>query len=324
MGIPAVIHDFSREQFGADVELTLQPLRGGLEAPGTSRVIVRRDSKLLNSFVAKPLAGAGKREVATYQLLKQMSHEHVAPALLGWRHADNKPDEGYMFLEWVAADQRWPWSNIDASCQVIDRLAALHMCDASLEPSWDYDAELLASAESTVDTYGAARAAGVRPGERPMLPALIRLASNLQRVRSELMKFTGIALLHGDAHTGNVVLRKRSVLLLDWGRARIGSPLEDISSWIHSLTFWDSDARRKHDTLLKRYLLAKGGDETVSRGYRDAFLLAGACNALAGALRYHLCVLQDNNRTAREQRNSYRAATDWLRIIRRADECFAR
>jgi hypothetical protein len=74
--------------------------------------------------------------------------------------------------------------------------------------------------------------------------------------------------------------------------------------------------------MLQRYLVAQGSGTTVSQAFRDACILAGACNALAGALRYHLLVLEDQQRSTRMKFNSYRAAADWLRIIRRADACF--
>ena len=39
-------------------------------------------------------------------------------------------------------------------------------------------------------------------------------------------------------------------VLIDWARARAGSPFEDVSSWLQSLGFWEPAVKRKHDTLL--------------------------------------------------------------------------
>src|SRR5919108_667753 len=71
-------------------------------------------------------------------------------------------------------------------------------------------------------------------------------------------------------------------VLLDWARARRGSPLEDVSSWLQSLGYWELEARRRHDTLLRRYLKARAFAGELSRAVRDAYWLAAACNVLAG------------------------------------------
>ena len=101
-----------------------------------------------------------------------------------------------------------------------------------------------------------------------------------------------MAVLHGDVHSGNVVVRVQEgaerVVLLDWARARLGSPLEDVSSWLQSLGYWEFEARRRHDTLLRRYLAARGLSTHLGREVRDVYWFAGACNVLAGALRYQL------------------------------------
>lgn len=106
-------------------------------------------------------------------------------------------------------------------------------------------------------------------------------------------------------------------MLIDWGRARIASPLEDVSSWLQSLGFWELEARRRHDTLLAAYLSSHGLDRRLSSDFRTAYWLAGASNALAGALRYHLWVADSAaEHPAREA--AMRAVKDWLRVIRRA------
>jgi aminoglycoside phosphotransferase (APT) family kinase protein len=328
MVIATVINQFAREYFGPGVQVAVTPLRGGLQAQGICRALVHRRGKPIGSFVAKPFSGVAARELEVYRLLRATAQNHLAPALLGWRLTVQRRKQGYVFLEWVAAERRWPWRDLHSSSLVVEQLAALHRSDpapfhTALAASWDYEGELVESSHVTLEAYRRAFFAGVRPGGRPMLPAFERLVSALPRLRRELMAFTGTALLHGDAHPGNVALKGTVALLLDWERARIGSPLEDISSWVHSLAFWEPEARRKHDTLFTRYRAARGhSPATLSREFRDACILAGACNALAGALRFHLAVLEDRKRSARQRFDSYRAAADWLRIIRLADICF--
>ena len=69
------------------------------------------------------------------------------------------------------------------------------------------------------------------------------------------------------------------------------------------------------------YLRARGLAAGLTRQFRDAYWLAGACNAFAGALQYHLAVMNDPARPPAARATSTRAAADWLRIVRRADEC---
>ncbi len=54
------------------------------------------------------------------------------------------------------------------------------------------------------------------------------------------------------------------------------------------------------------------------------YWLAGACNVLSGALRYHLALVHGwGAATPRVRSAAVRAARDALRIIRRADACWS-
>ena len=107
-------------------------------------------------------------------------------------------------------------------------------------------------------------------------------------------------------------------VLLDWGRSRVGSPLEDVSSWLQSLGYWEPEGRRLHDSFLRRYLDLTG--LPFDRETRKAYWLAAASNALAGALRYHIAVMLDEAQSAMRRAAAEKAAADWLRVIRRADD----
>lgn len=101
-------------------------------------------------------------------------------------------------------------------------------------------------------------------------------------------------MINGDVHPGNVLVRSdrhgmRSVLL-DWSRCRIGSPLEDVASWLQSLGCWEPAVRQRHDTLLRAYL-AHRLCPALTPDRRTGYWLAAACNGLAGAIRYHSTVL---------------------------------
>jgi aminoglycoside phosphotransferase (APT) family kinase protein len=63
------------------------------------------------------------------------------------------------------------------------------------------------------------------------------------------MRLTGAdqTVVHGDVHPGNVLVQKTRgstrVALIDWGRARLGSLLEDVASWLHAIGCWEPAAR---------------------------------------------------------------------------------
>jgi hypothetical protein len=57
----------------------------------------------------------------------------------------------------------------------------------------------------------------------------------------------------------------------------------------------------------------------LSPELRELYWLAAACNAMAGALRYHLAVTLDSTRTDVERWEAFRALQHWLRIVRNAD-----
>ena len=124
-------------------------------------------------------------------------------------------------------------------------------------------------------------------------------------------------------HPGNVVLRRQDggtdPVLLDWGRARIGSPLEDVSCWLQSLGTWEPEARRRHDTLLAGYLAARGLAPRLDADLRAGYWLAGASNALSGALVYHLSVLLDARLPSATRASAAYSAREWVRVLRRAD-----
>lgn len=329
MVLSRIVQDFVRQHFGPGVRVKATPLWGGLVARDVARVDVCRGRQPLATFVAKPFSAETSREVRIYRMLNS-AHHHLLPALLGWRSTGRS--RGYAFLEWVPAEHPWPWGDLRSSSLVLEELAFLHRSrlprrgEAALA-GLDYERELRESAQSTLAEYRRAFANGVRPGNRPMLRALERFTADVPRLRRELLAFTGATLVHGDVHTGNVILTRKGPhsrpVFIDWAKARMGSPLEDVASWVQSLAMWEPEARRRHDTMLQRYLIARGSAGMLSRGFREACILAGACNALAGALRYHLAVLQDSKASAGAKGDSYRAAADWLRIVRRAEACCA-
>ena len=142
----------------------------------------------------------------------------------------------------------------------------------------------------------------------------------LPHIRRRLLS-EGASVIHGDMHPGNVILRRGdapNVLLIDWARARLGSPLEDVASWLHSLGCWEPEARRRHDTLMRAYLDARTTPQRFASDVRVDYWLASASNGLSGAIRYHLAVLSDPAASDAARYDAGRAMMAWQRVVRRA------
>lgn len=286
------------------------------------------------SFVCKHLRGDQQREAAIYETVLVPHAPGAAPRLLGVEAIT--PATSYLYLEYVRPSRTWPWVEVALAGLVLEQLAHLHTTlprvafDAA-PANWDYDAELVQSAQTTLAQYERVVADEDMAALRPVGPALRRMVAALPTVRRQLVAAGpfGPAVLHGDVHAGNAVVRMvagaERPVLLDWARARVGPPLEDVSSWLQSLGFWEPVARQRHDTLLRRYLAARGASPHLGRDLRDAYWLAAASNVLAGALRYYLTVADGwGDAPSRARAGAARAARDHLRVIRRADAVWRR
>lgn len=315
-----------------DLVLESRPLRGGLESSSTRLVTARyrnlSGSSRVLSLVVKQVHGGAVREARVYQELVTRHLRELSPRLLSVEHEGQH--EATLYLESVRPVRRWPWANTESAERVLERITQLH--EVKLEPAtilsltdWDYEWALQESAEATLELLEQSRGHPLLSSLRQRLPALRRVVGELPTLRRQLLAFPpfGSGAVHGDVHPGNTLLRRRAgrhePVYLDWGRARIGSPLEDVVSWLHSLSYWEPEARRRHDTLLSRYLSARGLDARPTAPIRAACWLAGASNALAGALRHHLTVAQDEVLPLPQREYAAHAARDWLRVIRRAD-----
>jgi aminoglycoside phosphotransferase (APT) family kinase protein len=310
-----------------ELDVRMAPLRGGLAAPDVARVqVCGAANRVAAQFVVKRVNAKDLREPAAYRMLASAGAP-VAPALMGAETV--RGCELYMYLEWVAAWKPWPWAQTEVAALVLQQLARVHGLPAAGVPAsiaaWNYEADLLQSAEETLLFFEQRLKHQALATARRSLRPVQRIVSDLPAIRRELMGSGQPVLLHGDAHPGNVIIRHhrsaKHAVLLDWGRTRIGSPYEDVCSWLHSLCFWEPEARRRHDTLLRSYLEARGLSTTLVPAVRELCWMAGACNALAGALRYHLYVLTDAPSGSRRQYRAACAVHDWLRVVRRADHC---
>jgi hypothetical protein len=303
--------------FPAAPVVDLVPLRGGLEA-AVARLTLRDEAQRPRHVVVKRLASDACREAARYRVLASYG---VTPLLLG---AIEHGDSTYLFLERIRPVSSWPWRDSSHTRRVLEQLARVHRFagDTALVDDWNYEADLLASAAGTIDV--AAQSVAVIPelDLRGELRPLRRVAASIPETRKQMNEAMGRTLIHGDVHTGNVMLRARAaradVVFLDWGRSRIGSPLEDVSSWLLSLRAWEPSAGRDHDTLFRAYLAAADRPDVLTAELRAAYWIAAASNVLAGALRHHLVIARESS--GRRRANAIAQARAGFRVIRRADE----
>jgi len=308
--------------------IVLTRITGGLEskvARATVNGWQRHPSDIPRRFVIKELRGEQRRELAVYHHLWREGSAPPAARLYG---ASQSKDADYLFLEEVRPFRRWPWSDTIRAANVCCVLAALHREQppaASTFWDWDYESSLRHCAAGTLATAITARDwEGNRLWRR--LGDLRRVVGALPDIRRELLG-DRLALIHGDMHPGNVLLRHRAaaseVVLIDWARARLGSPLEDVASWLHSLGCWEPQARRRHDLLLQTYLAARGESRQLTAKFRTHYWYASATNGLAGAILYHLSVLGAPASSPHLREHSRRALAEWERVIRRVASILA-
>lgn len=326
---------FAERRYGVardGFELRIRPVHGGL-CSAVSRVRVRfldaTRKPRTASFIVKALAGGDEREAALYESLLASCKPQFAPRLLG---VDRVPTGGArLYLEPVSSCRGWPWSDDAIIGSMMDRLAQVHeslrpqQCPGVLK-EWNYEAELAGAAADTLETLRVAVRDPAHSRLRRFIAPARRLVECLGRMRKALLGEGPPAVLHGDAHPGNVIVRlagrRKQAVLLDWARARLGSPLEDVSSWLQSLGFWEEAARRRHDMLLRRYLAARGMRDSLGPSFREQYWLARASNALAGAMRYHLLRMNDSDKPEWARIQSADSAYDWGRSLARAHACW--
>lgn len=303
-------------------------LRGGLEALHTEDVMARfvdgAGRRHSFRFVAKHLGDRSAREAQVYRSISALRWQASAPRLLACEQSEGNGQ--VLYLEPILPAQRWPWADVQRTGDVLQLVASFHASarETGLSlPGWNYEGELALTAQRTLERLAMTRRFEELSCLRRGFSALERLVNALPRLRRELLASSfGSNMIHGDLHSGNVLVRRRArglaPVLLDWGRARDGSPLEDVSSWLQSLRCWEPEALRRHDTLLSRYLIALGRSATITGETRESYWLSAVSNLLAGALEYHLTRAQTAH-TAAERAHAAGCARDALRVVRRAD-----
>lgn len=314
---------------GRPVRIHLRRLTGGIESPSVMQVSVHmkdlRGRIRPVVFVAKHLHTWFTREADVYRALSTTLPE-FSRILIGVEPLANA--ERLLLLRLVRPARHWPWGDRAITAGVLEQLARLHrepgLVAAIARLPWDYEQEILASARATVESME--RLAGrAEPLLRRALPAARRLVSRLEPLRRQLLAHPrfGQAVLHGDVHSGNVILTRSGpderAVLLDWSRARVGSALEDVSSWTESLGIWEPEARRGHDTIIGAYLRAHGDGVALDHEVRAHYWLAASSNVLAGTLSYHLHALACSPPGDPGNARNHCAIRSAARVLRRAD-----
>lgn len=319
-----------RDDHPSEMQVESRSLPGGLEAVHVALITVRYKTGLGKSkslrIVCKKLAGRATREAAVYERLAAKGVTHLSPKLIAVEPI--APGEVILCLEAVRRYSAWPWRDVKTGEELLTVLALfhLHSRQAAIElPEWDYDAELTSMAEASWITLDRCRFQNDLTFLARGLAPLKRMVLGLPKIRHQLLCESPLAQgpIHGDVHPGNALVCRRSCrdrpVLVDWGRARTGSTLEDVSSWLQSLGYFEQNARRHHDRLFAGYLSVLGFERRLTSNIRASYWMAGASNALAGALRHHLAIAQDQQHSERRRALAIRMANDWLRVIRRAD-----
>lgn len=321
-------HILEQEFRGADFQV--KPLRGGSDSEGvlhvTARGVTATGKRRVFRFVVKRLPRGRTREVEIYRHFVSKLPGHIAPQLLG---VEYRAEECRLYLEEIRPVQTWPWHRLDHARAVMRELAGMHQAEVRPETDddWDYEVELSNMSYRLMDAARSNSVRRIAPEIHQSVPALSRVVEALPEIRRQLMNGSdgGRTFIHGDVHPGNVTIRNQGArhrpVFMDWGRSRRGSPLEDVSSWLQSLGYWEPQAKAKHDTLLAIYRHECGESAQLTRDFRDAYWLAAACNQLAGAAFYHLSGLGDHVPPGRRA-NALNAAKDSFRVIRRADACW--
>lgn len=317
------------------VQLELRPLRGGLECEqvvdATARFRDRRGRPQVVGLVAKRLEGAARREAKAYHSVVTPAAPTLAPRLLGVEPLP--PDGALLLVERVARASAWPWWDAEIVRRTTWRTGELHEALLGVDPrtvaDWDFEAELQERARTTLAVLDGLPREPAYAVVRRGLPVVRRAVRFLPAARRELLRDgplpTGV--IHGDLHPGNMLVRRQrgrpEPVFLDWGRVRLGSPLEDLSSWLISLGTWQADTRRLREALLRTYLRGRGRSARITARLRRHYWLAAASNALSGALLYHLVVAQAA-RDAATRAEQLRVAGRWLEVVREADRRWPR
>lgn len=303
------------------LRLDVLPLPGGLES-SVARVRIAPAAgypSLPGRLVVKELRQGFEREADVYAWLWRRLERPPAVTVLGRETLGNTT---YLYLEDAEPFTPWPWSDPGFAAAVCRALARFHEgpTPGPGALAWNYDAELLRSADATLQLAIDARAVDGRRCWR-RAGDMRRVVANLPAIRAHLLA-GNTTVIHGDVHPGNVCIRGGSpdtqVVFIDWGRARIGSPLEDVAAWLHSLGCWEPVARRGHDSLLRTYLEARGIHRGLTGPLRLEYWFASVSNGLSGAIRYHLSTIASPSSSESARYHSQRALAAWERVVRQA------
>jgi hypothetical protein len=315
------------------LEVRTRQLTGGLVSASVRAVTARyrdgRGRQRVARWVIKQLSGRARREAGIYEALRLTSAGKTAPSLIAVEETEAGALE--LYIEQVVPQEPWPWKDVPSAASVLECVASLHDGATSgltaRVSDWDYELELQHRSSELLEALERHRTRLQGAGVDLRMSVVRRIVQNVPRLRGQLSRQGALAptVIHGDLHPGNAIISGRRdgsvAMLIDWERARVGSPLEDVSSWLQSLGFWEPEARRRHDSLLAAYLQARGISPVLTRALRDEYWVSACSNCLAGSLLYHVGNATSPDVSSESRSAALRAVRDQLRVLRRADAC---
>lgn len=206
---------------------------------------------------------------------------------------DHQVGTSALYLEYVQPVEEWPWQDISFHKLVLGQLARLHahfwnQNDRLASVHWlsenssaYYSRLFKTKTYQTISNLYKGQEHGVL-GD--LTSDLIASVENISRALQRILHFLHHqkrTLLHGDLHGENVLVGKDrhvndgQVLIIDWDRARLGHPLEDLSRWIENFQWTAPEITPSRETLLHIYSealeVALGGEWLPQRDFLSAY-----------------------------------------------------
>lgn len=229
--------------------------------------------KMMRDDVHPELRKAGRHEVEFYQVMESQSHAVAIPTIYSAEIDDS--DQSHILMQDLSEthfQKPLPLPPSNRHCeQIVEALAKLHAHwwnSPKLGSSFGqrYTAEAAEAARKRlydtfpkfVDHLGDA----LLPAQRSMYDKILQ-SDVLQRLAERLIEQRNVTLVHGDVHTGNVMLPNNpdaSVVLIDWHLWAINLGMFDLAFMI--ALHW-SPARR---AILEKLLIRRYYDTLIEHG----------------------------------------------------------
>ncbi len=187
------------------IALSSKKLSGGTEAAGVYSVVAaftdERGRPRRHRVVVKRLTGRARREAGIMHRLTARGDCSLLPKLIGFM--DDGPNSTFLVMEEVRRASAWPWKSNKATARLLQELGAFHRVNPTnaLSPHcWNYEAEVLATAQQTLDDLQQASRNPDFSEQNHSLRITRKAVAELPRLRQMLLQEPqfGARLIHGD------------------------------------------------------------------------------------------------------------------------------